>query len=65
MTHVTCSLPASQLGVVQPFADDAGHLDQVGQVVQQDEVVLAQGQRVKSSPQAAQPVDGGGLALRA
>lgn len=24
------SLPASQFGIIQPLADDAGHLDEVG-----------------------------------
>lgn len=58
------SLPGSQLGNLQPFADDAGHLDEVGQVMQQDQVVLAEGQRVKSSLQTAQPVNGRGPALQ-
>lgn len=48
-----------------PLADDAGHLYNVGQVVQQDEVILTHGMWMEGRLQAAEPVDGLCLALLA
>lgn len=48
-----------------PLADDAGHLHDVGEVVQQDEVVLGKGMWTEGRLQTAEPVDGGCLVLLA
>lgn len=48
-----------------PLADDAGHLHNVGEVVQQDQVVLVDGMWMEGRLQTAEPVDGGRLVLLA
>ena len=56
--HVTHSTsPPAWLIVVQPFPNDGGHVHHVGQVVQKDVVVFAEGQWMEGGPQAAQPID--------
>ncbi len=59
------TVPGAQLVPVQPFANDAGHSDNIGNVVQKDMIVLNKGQRMESGLQTAQPINGRGLALLA
>lgn len=59
------TVPGAQLMLVQPFANDAGHLHNVGEIMQKDVIIFDEGQWMESGLQAAQPINGRGLALLA
>lgn len=63
MGFESLTVPGAQLVPVQPFANDAGHLHNVGNVMQKDLIVFDKGQWMESGLQTAQPINSRGLAL--
>lgn len=60
---MSLTVPGAQLVLVQPFPNDGGHVQNVGQIVQKDMIVCNDGQWMEDGLQTAQPVHSRGLAL--